>query len=276
MGNLANYSTTDSSSVATTVCIRTSSGQFDSSSSSFYPLLTSSSICPLFHHSYNFLPRLLHTATESTTIGSSISKPSDHESDNRQRVSSRGVIPQAKIKSIKMTLVIVFGKWRRILYYAREMNRYSCFTFLCFFFSSLSFSAFSSLLSPSSWRVSFPSSYPFIRFPFVPTTVHFHLPLHLHLFPSLPLAFLCCSLTHSVTSSFLLISHPCFFFFLLFFHFSLCSVLEPVLCLGPPSSVRIHSADPANHCNLYFHTESRSTQLSSQSTDLLTLHSKYS
>lgn len=144
MGNLANYST-DSSSVATTVYIRASSGgelhpfiprltsTFSLLFFSFYSTTTitcSSSPSPSSYAATtcpsSFLSFIYPTATESTTIGSSISKPSDQESDNRQRVSSRGVIPQAKIKSIKMTLVIVFGK--------RENEKeflYSLFSLLC-------------------------------------------------------------------------------------------------------------------------------------------------
>jgi hypothetical protein len=57
------------------------------------------------------------TATESTGVSSSISR-TENNTNNRhnshdnefKRASSRGVIPRAKIKSVKMTLVIVFGK----------------------------------------------------------------------------------------------------------------------------------------------------------------------
>ncbi|GIY31313.1 cardioacceleratory peptide receptor [Caerostris darwini] len=40
------------------------------------------------------------------------SSNSDNEAD-RKRASSRGIIPRAKIKTVKMTLVIVFGEWKR-------------------------------------------------------------------------------------------------------------------------------------------------------------------
>lgn len=48
--------------------------------------------------------------TESTGVSSSISRTENPHQDEFKRVSSRGVIPRAKIKSVKMTLVIVFGE----------------------------------------------------------------------------------------------------------------------------------------------------------------------
>lgn len=70
------------------------------------------------------------TGTESTGVSSSISRGTNHDSNNHQqsqsqsagqqpssadsefkRASSRGVIPRAKVKSVKMTLVIVFGEF---------------------------------------------------------------------------------------------------------------------------------------------------------------------
>ena len=167
-----------------------------------------------------------------------------------------------------MTLVIVFGKSSLPLslsLYCLRDAQILFFHFSLFFLSLLphySVSLHSSLVSYLSL--------PFHSFSCA-TTAHIRLPLHLHL--SLPSSCLPVLLTRSFSHFIFSSSHLSSF---LLFHFSLCSVLEPVLCLGPPSSVRIHSADPANHCNLYFHTESRSTQLSSQSTDLLTLYSKYS
>lgn len=47
--------------------------------------------------------------TDSTAVSTSLSR-AEQENDMMKRASSRGVIPRAKIKSIKMTLVIVFGE----------------------------------------------------------------------------------------------------------------------------------------------------------------------
>ena len=53
-------------------------------------------------------------ATDSTGVSSSISRRTNETTNSHEnefkRASSRGVIPRAKIKSVKMTLVIVFGQ----------------------------------------------------------------------------------------------------------------------------------------------------------------------
>lgn len=47
-------------------------------------------------------------------------RPPRHMSDDQdsRRASSRGIIPRAKIKTVKMTFVIVFGEYIYIIFYA--------------------------------------------------------------------------------------------------------------------------------------------------------------